>query len=338
MPTLQETAIQCHKEGKLDEAELLYKGILSEQQDPQIAYLLGTIYFHKQRYDWARKHLEDVVATGPTPAAYCCLGHVYNKLNNFQKSYEAYLEASKQNPTYLEAWEGLVSALIKSGEAAQALEVTRTVKELEPNNYRIYILIGEAHEALGDLDAAVQNYHLAHESAPGSPEVQFNLGRAYLRQGKWDWAQTALDLTLASQPNHAEASLRLGEVYQFRKDYVKAEELYRKAHSLAPDDVDTLLILGTFFDMHARHSEALCFYTNAAKLQPDNPDVLQQLGHTLMNLGHEGKAEELFTRVLKIRPDSIRAHTDLCKIKYPGEEYYQILQNLHQWLKPKNVF
>lgn len=337
MQSTKEIAIDYHKRGMINEAELLYSRLLSKSADPQLSYLLATIYYQKERYNWAEEQLKNSLPERGAPA-YCCLGHVYMKLNQATKACYGYTEASKITPTYLEAWVGLATALIKSRNADKAFKVIETLRKLETNKHKINLLLGETYELIENYDAATKHYLLAHEANPADTNSQFYLGRVYYKRGKWDWAEESLIRAIQANPKHAEANLTLGQVYLSRNNHPKAEEFFRNAFSFDPNHIDTLLTLGKFFEMQNRPLEATCIYENAKQIQPNNPEILQRLGHALLNQRHEGPAEELFERVLKIEPDSIDTHTDLCQIRCPGTHYYEMLTYLHDWLKPATYF
>jgi predicted O-linked N-acetylglucosamine transferase (SPINDLY family) len=95
--------------------------------------------------------------------------------------------------------------------------------------------LGLVLQALGKLDAAIEQYRQAIVYQPNNAEAHNNLANALMEQGKLDDAVQHYRNALSIKPNFAEAHNNLGSSFQKQGNLEKAIVQFRKALSIKPD-------------------------------------------------------------------------------------------------------
>jgi tetratricopeptide (TPR) repeat protein len=97
-----ELAVKKHKEGKLDEAELLYRQILKEYPNtPDALHLLGVVAHQSGRHEEAIKNISKAIKLRPNTAIYHGnLGMAYDALGKEEESTMSFERALSIDPRY----------------------------------------------------------------------------------------------------------------------------------------------------------------------------------------------------------------------------------------------
>jgi len=129
---------------------------------------------------------------------------------------------------------------------------------------------GYARAALGDFNAAIQDYTKALEKDAGYTPAMFNRGNAYFALHHYDQAIA---------------------------DYTKALEVDVK-------DVNALNNRGAAWFKKGNLQSAMANYSMAIAAAPDDPDLYLNRGKTFEALGEADKAREDFLQVKKLDPSA----------------------------------
>jgi tetratricopeptide (TPR) repeat protein len=89
------------------------------------------------------------------------IGDFYAKKGNHRAAVARYLEATKWNPGFAEAYWKMARSRDKLDQPAQALEAYRRFAELEPDSK----LIREARKRIAELEAQQEKLPVAHEAS-----------------------------------------------------------------------------------------------------------------------------------------------------------------------------
>ncbi len=232
-------AAQSHRDGRLAEAEQLYRQVLAG--DPRHAdslHRLGVIAYQKGRYTQAEASLRKAIAQNPQVPAYhshlslaldaqgkldeaiaCCrtaidqnpdLADVHNNLGvllqRLQRPEEAV--ASYRNSIALgaglpEVHNNLGNALLALDHVGEAAESYRKAVELAPGFAEAHANLGGVLQALGRPSEAIAHFRRALEIAPnialGQPDILTNLALAYWAQGD---TQAAMEAVIGALGRH----------------------------------------------------------------------------------------------------------------------------------------
>jgi Flp pilus assembly protein TadD len=151
--SLAKQGIAAHAEGRLDEAERLYRAALHVTRDHNVAlHYLGVVLYQRNRLDEALALLEATSARAPDEPEF----H-----NN----------------------RGLALAAAQRDE--DAIAAYRRVLELKPDHTGACNNLGLALQATGDLDGAIAAFCRGLAIAPDFAPLHWNLGLALLLQGDY---------------------------------------------------------------------------------------------------------------------------------------------------------
>ena len=193
--------VTAHKEGKLEEAERLYRAILQSQPThPDANHNLGVL----------------AVAVNKAEAA----------LPLFKTALEA-------NPKVEQFWLSYIDALIKEQQfenAKQVLEQGKKQGKLPENE--VYLLDAAIKVNMGSLDEAKVTYEKVIALKPDFAEAHSNLGNTLQELGKLDEAAASYAKAIALKPDFAEAHSNLGITLHKLGRLEEAEASYRKAIAL----------------------------------------------------------------------------------------------------------
>ncbi|MGA2229620.1 MAG: tetratricopeptide repeat-containing glycosyltransferase family protein [Tepidisphaeraceae bacterium] len=214
MPTLQqalETAMGHHRAGRLREAEVMYRQILSvDPRQANAMHLLGVIASQVGRQDLVELgRLDDAIA--------------------------AYQRAIALNPRFAGAYNNLGNALQKKGTCDAALGCFERAIDLQPDSPDAHLSAGNICLEKGRLDEAVARYQRALQLRPDWTMAHSNLGSALQKQGAMDAAISCFEEAIRLQPDFADPHYNLGNICMETGHMQEAVARYRKALALRPD-------------------------------------------------------------------------------------------------------
>ena len=242
MEDLTETfagAVQLHQEGKLPQAEALYRRILEQHPDhPGALHLLGVLSHQQGRDDIAADLIARAIALNPHQATYHGnYGVALRGLGRLDQAEAALKEALRIAPDFADAHSNIGLVFHQQGHLALARAGFEAALRLEPDHINALFNLGNVLLELARPEEAVALYQRAHRSAPGRADVINNLGNALLACERRD----------------------------------EAIEAYRRAATLDPGYADARLNLATALERQDRHGEAADCLAEVARLRPGEP-------------------------------------------------------------------
>ncbi len=191
-------AWQHHQVGRLQEAEQLYRQILTHQPKHAAAnHHLGLIAYLAGRNDAAVDLIRRAIAINPGYAeAHGNLGNALLDSGQPDEAIAAYRRAIALNPSLAEAHSNLGHAMKEKGELDEAIAACRRAISIRPNFAKGHGNLGNSLKEKGRFDEAIAAYRHAISLDPNSPETHYNLSFALLAKGdfqrgweeyEWRW-------------------------------------------------------------------------------------------------------------------------------------------------------
>lgn len=171
-------AIQWHRQGRLDEAEALYRREL--QRNPQ---QVDALHF---------------------------LGVLTSQRGQYPEAVELIRRALALNPQYADAWNNLGNVLAVMDRWDEAMAAYQRTIDLAPGNPSAHCNLGVMLRQSDRFAEAVAALRQAIALAPDLAEAHFNLGKALTAQGEHEAAIAAYRETLRLQPDYPMAYKSLG--------------------------------------------------------------------------------------------------------------------------------
>ncbi len=201
-----DAALDLHRQGRLAEAEPLYRAVLAEQPDHFNAlHLFGVAALQGGRASAALDLISKALALAPE------VGVAHSNKGN---------------------------ALHKLGRLEEALASYDRAFELTPNDPTVLMNRGATLSALGRLDEAVASYDAALGLDGDHAEAHSNRGVALRELGRPEAALESLDRALALQPSFAEAHSNRGNALHDLGRFADAVAAHNRSIALRPDYPD----------------------------------------------------------------------------------------------------
>jgi tetratricopeptide (TPR) repeat protein len=223
-----EEAVRRHRQGRLDDAERLYRRVLAHRpQQPDALHLLGVVRHQKGDHHEALPLLRRALGRAPTNAVYLnSLASVLLALDRPAEADTALTRALVLRPDYAEAWNNLGNARTRLGRWIEAVEAYDRALVARPDYPEALGNRGSALRLLSRLEDARASLERALAVRPGYTTALANLGLVLHDLGRFEDALATYDRALDREPDHAEAHanraillLRLGRFAEGWREY-----------------------------------------------------------------------------------------------------------------------
>ena len=233
-----------------------------------------------------------------------------------------------------------------------AMEQLTAVLERDPQNYRAYLLKGNASVLKRDLKGARQAYLRATELSPGSPAAYYQLATLDRLERRYDQALSNLNKVLEAKPDHVFAMAAISSVYMAQnqpakalsfldeklkenennnrlaavlhelrggvllaqENYTESETAFKKAIDLNPDLVGPYFALARIYQVKNETEKAISQYQKILEKQPKFIQAQMALGAIYEAEGKVTEARNMYEKVLQINPDFAPASNNLAWI------------------------
>ncbi len=288
-----QNAVRLHEQGKLDEAEAVYRRLLEiTPEHTDLLHLLGMIALQKKSFDSAIDLLYTAVRLSPDSVAY-----------EFT----------------------LAQALQDSGRPKEALEHYKSVLAKNDTYAETYHNMGIIFRFQGDLDEARRLFQKAIDMRPDFSSAYVNLALVERDAGNLDESGALLDQAVVADPDCAEAYAQRAVTYRLTGCFEQALEQYEKALSLSDNPVYWNGI-GITFERLDRLDDAFHAYCRSIDLDPEFPDAYNNRANVYVKFGKHWQAEDDYKKAVKLDPKFASAYNNLGALLYDHERFEEALE------------
>jgi tetratricopeptide (TPR) repeat protein/SAM-dependent methyltransferase len=207
-------AVGHHQAGRLDEAELLYRQMLSvDARHADSLNMLGIVACQRGDLQRAVEMINKAIALNDVVAEFHSnLGIVLMYQGRHDEAIASYEKAIVLKPEYPEALYNLGNALMGQGRHDEAVVRYEQALAIMPDFPQALSNLGSALRDQGKLDEAIARFEQALAIMPDFPQALSNLGNALKDNGEFDGAVARYEQALAIMPDYSEALDNLGIV------------------------------------------------------------------------------------------------------------------------------
>jgi tetratricopeptide (TPR) repeat protein len=282
-------------------AELFESSAALEPRFPQVQYSLGVAYFNAQRYDKAIPALVRARDEQPQNAD---LRRMLALASLNAEDYAAAADLLRDDPKLssdpsLQYAYGL--ALVRSNRVEEAERIFSRVLAQNPDVPELNVVLGQAHAAQGDFDAAIASFRRAVSLKRDVADANAALGIIYLRQGDLGAARTALEAELAAHPGDIKARHTLATVLDLQGHGDEALRELRAVIAVNPNYADARYLFGKILLARGAAAEAVDHLELAARLAPNDANTHYQLGQAYQRLGRTELAARAFETYQRLK-------------------------------------
>ena len=293
--------VAAHNEGKLQDAERLYRVVLRSQPlHPDANHNLGV------------------------------LAVLVHKTNTALPLFKTALEA---NPKIEQFWLSYINALVKDNQFKDAKKVIKKAKKKGFNTKKLEALLSQSkvnvdtkEPSQGQLSSLLEHYQngryveaekLATSITNEFPKHQFGwkvLGIVLKKSGRVSESLVASQRAVQLAPQDANAHYNLANTFTELGRLAEAEASFKQSIALNPDFADAHYNLANTFKELGRLEEAEASFKQSIALQADFVKAHSNLGNTLQELGRLREAQESYTQALALEPESATAAQNMVKL------------------------
>lgn len=330
-----EVALGMHQQGKLDQAEALYKEILqSESQHFDALQLMATIAIQRKNSASAVELFDQALKINPDHAnSLNNCGTALLNLKRYEEALASYDRAIEIEPDLAEALYNRGNALLNLKRHEQALASYKRAVKINPYHAQALNNIGNALCDLKRPEEALESYDRALQIKPDYVEALINRGTALRDLERHEQALDSYDRAIKVEPGHTEALNNRGIALQSLKRYEEALASYDIALKIKPDFAEALYNHGNALHDLKRNEEALDSYNRALKIKPDYAKALNNRGTALLDLKRDEDALDSYNYALKIEPDFAEAENNRGNALHKLKRHEEALDSYDRALK-----
>lgn len=236
-------AYAAHHEGRLEDAERMYRGLLAQHpRQVDVLFLLSSLLLKMQpgaAADLARQSVEAALGAGGLGVSQAAL----------HDHYAACLCATGAAPE-LEADQLGLAHRLDAGAAERLFR------------------LADAQRRAGILEQAIATLEAYLGQRPNDLNARTNLGALQFQSGQLAESIANLQKVIKAKPNHAEALTNLGNAFSQQNRLELAVEKYRQAVKFRPGFADAWFNLAGALQKLGRLDESLPAYQRALELNP----------------------------------------------------------------------
>jgi len=169
-------------------------------------------------------------------------------------------------PRTTDAYVGLAGAYKERRDLFLSLETTRKGIAVNPDDFYLWLNLGQIHEILGDTDQAVLDYKKALEVDPKQAYIWKDLAMIYSKKGDMEQSELSLREALKLRNDDPSFYYHLGKVIAKRGRPAEAVDMLEKAVTLHPRYIVARFELGMTLEKMGRTGEAIMQYQEIIRL------------------------------------------------------------------------
>ncbi|HEX9118967.1 MAG TPA: tetratricopeptide repeat protein [Terriglobales bacterium] len=231
------------------------------------------------------------------------LGSIYRDTGKTQLAIDTFrkmLTLGDDNVT--RGYQQLIDTYREAKEWKEATAVAQEAVEKVPKDRNLKLVLAGQLADTGQADQALSVTKSMLKGTAEDREVYIALAQMYSRLRRWPEAEEALakaEQFSAKQEEKDYVSFVAGSIYERQKKYDRAEEMFKKVLATDPNNAVTLNYLGYMLaDRGVRLEEALGYVKKAIQLDPQNGAYLDSLGWAYFKLGKYELAEESLRKAM----------------------------------------
>jgi predicted O-linked N-acetylglucosamine transferase (SPINDLY family) len=250
IPGTLEQAIRHHRAGQREEAERLYREVLTaDPHHADVLFLLAGLELESGRADEAALKLQHATELAPNNAAYYTnLGEAYRRLGRHDDALRAFLRAMALQPSMAEPVFNLGVLLEGCGVIDGAIACYEQATERRPDSVQMRDRLALARKRGGADGAAATD---------ASVRMMVLLANGLHAAGATEQALTLMQRALVARPDFAGAHNALGVILSELSRNEEALASFRRAVALNPDAPELLANLATALAADGLMSDAI---------------------------------------------------------------------------------
>ena len=305
-------ALQLHRQGRLAQAEPLYRQVLAvAPRHAEALHMLGMVALQQRRFHEADRLIAESLAISPDSiAALNNRAGVLQALGRLDEALTSYDKALALRPDFAQALNNRGNVLKDLGRSEEALASYDGALAIRPDYAEALNNRAVALGQLGRCEAALASCDQALAIKPEYPEALNNRGNALHELGRVAEALACYDRAFELKPGYVDALNNRGNALLWLRRVAEALVSFDRALELKPDHAEALNNRGTAL------RAALTGYDQSLSADPNHVEALHNRGNALLGLRRLEEALASYDRALAIKPDYAEALNNRAHVLY----------------------
>ena len=297
---------------------------------------LGLALMHLDQFEASGEALRHALELDPKhKSALQNRGELLRNQGRYEEAVEAYGAVLKRDSRYALAHAGLGDALFQLQRYEAAVDALSTALEVQPDlpfAGQIYVLMGRAAHARGQLDIAERHFRNAMVIEPVEVTALVDLSGVLRAQGRRDEADAIMNRARDLQPRNPAHLQNIAEALRREQRYEEALATFREVLEISPDFALAYAGMGDVLFHMERFEESIDAIDRALSLQPDlgAAGSLHRLaGQAAQQLNRMDEAARHYAEAIRIDPGDTTAIDRLAMLRF-GEQQYDAALTLYR--------
>ncbi len=311
-----EDAMNAHRQGRLPEAEAVYRQLLAQNPNHADAlHMLGILGFQAGQPEAGIELVQRSLLLNPNNAsAQSNMAELKRTRGRLDEAEVHARQAMAIDPRMPAPQINLAMILHQKGRIEEALQIALRATQLTPPEPGAFAITGTLYADTRRPAEAVQYLEHAVRLNPKDAISWSGLGICFARLEAYDKAKISLERAVALAPENPQILLNMGAMYAHMERFRDAEPWFEKALQKDPNFITAMEHLASVKTSMKRFDEAIDLARRILTIRPTSMDTYATMAEAMMNLGRFDEAIAEMNKALAIRP-------------YPG--VYQALSNAY---------
>jgi protein O-GlcNAc transferase len=308
-----EKGLHLHQQGRLDQAEEIYRQILQFQPlNSDALHLLGVVAMQKGDNPSAVESIHRAIQIQPHHPIYLNnLGNALRQQGRYLDAVGCYQEAIARKPDLAEAYINMGIAYHCLGRYDQAIATYQQALQLKPESPEACYNMGNAFRDQKCFDTAIKWYQQTVNFDPRFSDAYYNMASSLEQQSRLDEAIDCLKQCLRIKPRWAEVYNNLGNLQKYKGLSDASISSYQQAIQIKPGLYEAHNNLGNALKDQGRFAEAIACYQKALRFRPDYAEAYQNMGVVFTEWDRLAEGIGCFQKAIELRPDFAEAYNFL---------------------------
>lgn len=298
-------ALLAHQEGRLKDAEALYRHALESTPDnADIWHLLGALSHQKGADREAEEYLNRALELLPNfPEALNTRGILLKDSGRLSKAEDDFRAALQEVPNFAQALTNLADTLRLTGAFNEAKELSEQAIQAAPDLAAAFNNLGAIERDLSHLEEACRAFEKALELDPGLIDAAINLATTLALRGEGASALRTAKRAVQKAPDYAPAQNCLGSLHFDNENIEEAHLCFKTAAALEPDYAEAHNNLANTLTRLGKLEDAQDHYDKALEKEPENPDFWANKAAAFQAQNDIAACLKACEKALKINPN-----------------------------------
>ena len=330
-------AVNYHKKNQLKKAIKIYLKIVSQSENEEVLFLLGTAFFQNNEFESSIKYLKRLIQINPKNFhAYANLAQALCKVDLLDEAIKSFEQSILINPNFSHNYNNLGNLYFSIKNYEKALNNLNKAIQLE-KNIDFYFNRSKIYEKLGMLFDGLADINIFIQHNPQSLNAQILKINLLIRLQKYKECWSCL---MNLDQSDQEVIIRQVQLCFAHDDIELSYQYIEKIK-----DLNIKYFYLSFFYYKKGFLDESISTLNLISEANHNSNIINNYGLIYRDAGDEGKAASFFSKAIHLNPDNKFAKLNMGLIQLKNYNFkdgwnnyyhrekpsFECLQNIPEW-------